>query len=85
MHERPISPTLSGDQCGHQVQSRSGEKLLGEAQYKQKPGVPSTTDRSDVVTVSVLLSVVLGINRNQHEKNYLFRSSNIIVVGRELA
>ena len=63
----------------------SGEKLLGEAQYKQKPGVPSTTDRSDVVTFSVLLSVALGINRNQHEKNYLFRSSNIIVVGRQLA
>lgn len=85
MHERPLNPTLSGDQCRHQVQSMSGEKLLGEAQYKQKPGVPSTTDRSDVVTVSVLLSVVLGINRNQHEKNYLFRSSNIIVVGRQLA
>ena len=85
MHERPISPTLSGGQCRHQVQSMSGEKLLGEAQYKQKPGVPSTTDRSDVVTVSVLLSVVLGINRNQHEKNYLFRSSSIIVVGRQLA
>ena len=60
-------------------------KIVGRSAVQKKPGVPSTTDRSDVITFSVLLSVVLGINRNQHEKNYLFRSSSIIVVGRQLA